>query len=57
MGLFSFPCWSATRAALNIATDAASRDAERAAHSVATAAGSCCADPSDPAAIRARFHA
>ena len=57
MGLFSFPCWSATRAALNIATDAASRHAERADLRIATDAGSRGANRSDPAALRARFHA
>ena len=55
MGPCGLPCWSATRAALNIATDAASRGAERSAS--ATDAGARGAGSSDPAALRAHFHA
>jgi len=56
MGLRGLPCWSATHSAPSVATDAGSRGAERATPSVATA-GSGGAGRSDPAAIRARFHA
>ena len=40
MGLCGLPGWSATRSNFSVATAAGSRDAERAAVSVATDAGS-----------------
>ena len=48
------PCWSATRAARNVATDAGSRGAERSAPSVATDAGSRGAERSASAQRRHR---